>query len=113
MVDLTSLNRLIISLISKSLGKHSFTFIVYKDKKTILEFKSSDYSFILSKVEDNLRVYDNGNTYYIKNTLLTDSFYIEQDIKNEAFNLQNYYDLEVFKNDALGSVAFSFTKKSG
>jgi hypothetical protein len=99
MIKLTSLNDLITSLISKSLGNSLMSFVVYPQGKgnTVLEFTSSDYKFIVSRKEDGLRIYDKGNIYLISN-ILPDNFSEEVDniIKQQAENLQNYYKLEYY-----------------
>lgn len=96
MIKLTSLSDLITSLISESLGNNVFTFITYPQGKNdiVLEFKYSDYKFVVSIKERGLRVYDNGKIYLIPN-ILPENYIQEIDsiIKQQADKLSGYYKL--------------------
>jgi hypothetical protein len=115
MIRLNSERDIIISLISKVLGNNRFTFILPNKENTVLEFRSEDYKFIMSiyedKLEDLLRVYDNGNIYIIKNTL---SGCIE-DIKTTCdCILEEYNDLKEFyrkeKSETKSGVIYTFER---
>lgn len=103
MIKLTSLNDLVISLISKALGENVFKFFVYlpdeDESGLILEFCSTDYKFTISKKDGGLRIYDNGKIYLIKNFLPEN--YVEEFgniIKQQASKLSEYYKLVYVEN---------------
>lgn len=93
MINLTSIEDLVISLISKCLGNNEITFIVYP-KDEVLEFSSENYKFIITKYGDYLRVYDNGNVYLILNILPENYCDVFHNIFNQqAEKLSDYYKL--------------------
>lgn len=99
MIKLTSTEDLITSLISKALGNFSFKFVVYLTNKSrvLLEFTSDKYTFIVSKENNALRIYDNGNIYLISN-IFPENFSEEIDniIKQQAESLSKYYKLDIW-----------------
>jgi hypothetical protein len=99
MIKFTSLEDLIVSLISKAIGNNQITFVIYLQNKgnVLFEFTSDDFKFIVSKREDGLRVYAKGNIYLINN-ILPENYPDEIDsiIKQQAKNLQNYYKLDYY-----------------
>jgi hypothetical protein len=101
MIKLTSLSDLITSLISEALGDNIFTFIIYPNYKgkVLVEFKSNDCKFIVSKKEEGLRIYDNGNIYLIPD-ILPDGYTQEIDsiIKQQADKLSGYYKVIYFED---------------
>jgi hypothetical protein len=96
MIKLTSLNDLVVSLISKSLGNDSFKFTIYPQGKgnVLFEFSFDDYKFIVSQKDGALRIYDNGNIYLIQN-IFPENFSEDLDklIREQAEKLENYYKL--------------------
>jgi hypothetical protein len=93
MINLTSIEDLVISLISKYLGNDEITFIVYP-KDDVVEFSSKNYKLVITKYSDYLRVYDNGNVYLIPNILPENYCDVFHNIFNQqAEKLSDYYKL--------------------
>jgi hypothetical protein len=101
MINLTSIDGLVHSLISKALGDNIFTFIIYPNYKgnVLIEFKSNDSKFIVSKKEEGLRIYDNGNIYLIPDILSKDYVQeIDSIINQQADKLSGYYKVIYFED---------------
>jgi len=90
MINLTSLEDLITSLIAKSLGEDAIIFKVFDNGFDCI---SNKCKFTASKSQ-GLRIYDNGNIYLIQD-ILPDNFSEAFDvlIRNEAERLSKYYKL--------------------
>jgi len=100
MIKFTSLNELIVSLIGKNLGKTTFTFEVYSEELlSVLSCNSEKFKFNISKIEDDLRVFDNGDVYLIPNLIIPVDYVREIDLllTTEADKLKNYYKLNTQK----------------
>ncbi|MBX0310432.1 MAG: hypothetical protein JHC31_01285 [Sulfurihydrogenibium sp.] len=116
MIKLTSLNDLIISLISKSIGNSTFVFVVYPEGKgnTLLEFSFSEYRFSVSKKENELKIYDKGNIYLIQN-IFPENYaeVINNIIQDQAERLKDYYKLYQWEDQLskeIKSIVYKFTK---
>jgi signal peptidase I len=107
MINLTSIDGLVHSLISEVLGDKVFNFFVYlpdgggveNGSGLILEFFSTDYKFTISKKDGDLRIYDNGKIYLVKNFLPEN--YVEEFseiMHSQAFKLFRYYTLFYVEN---------------
>jgi hypothetical protein len=85
MINLTSLEDLITSLISKFLGNNLITFTVYTkiNGSILFECMSNDYKFVISKKENGIRVYDNGDIYLIPNIFTEYYLNIKADEKDD------------------------------
>lgn len=104
MIKLTNLKDLTTSLISNVLGSSMFTFNVYITSLSgvVMEFYSDKYKFIISRRDDALRVYDNGNIYFIMDILPEN--YIEnldEILKQHGENLSDFYKLN-YRKEKLG-----------
>lgn len=116
MIKLTNLNGMLTSLINKVLGNSMFTFNVYITSLSdvVMEFYSENYRFIVSRRDNALRVYDNGNIYLIMD-ILPDNYIEEIDniLKQHAESLFNFYKLnyrrEKFNRDNEANV-YTFIK---
>jgi hypothetical protein len=101
MIELTNLSDLITSLIGKNLGKPQIAFMIYPKLKgnVLFECSSKDFKFIISKRENGLRVYDNGNVYIIPN-IFPENFpeAVNSIIKTEAESLYKYYKLNYYND---------------
>jgi len=98
MIKLTSLNELIISLIGKNLGKPRFTFEVYSGELSVLSCNSEKFKFNIVKVENKIRVYNNGDVYLTPD-VIPENYIREIDLllTTEADKLKNYYKLNTLK----------------
>jgi hypothetical protein len=101
MIKLTSLNDLVVSLISKALGNNIFTFTIYPEGKgnVLFEFTSNEYRFTVSRKDSFLRIYDNSNVYLISN-IFPENFSEDLDklIREHAEKLQDYYKLHFWED---------------
>jgi hypothetical protein len=123
MINLTSPENLILSLVSKALGDEEFIFFipneggvmfdfVSKDKKYKFTISLKDYDFY-SENSGNLRIYDNGNIYFIKNIFsngIADlKTYFVFEIEGVSKILKDFYEFE-YEKVSNGSL-YKFTKK--
>ena len=122
MINLTSTSHLILSLVSKVLGDDEFIFFIPNKGDLILDFISSNKYKLTVSLKDydpytgysgNIRIYDNGNIYLIKNTfsngIVDLKSYFALEIEGVSVDLRKFYEFKPEK--ASNGDVYKFIKK--
>jgi len=122
MINLTSPSYLILSLVSKVLGDDEFIFFIPNKGDLILDFISSNKYKLTVSLKDydpytgysgNIRIYDNGNIYLIKNTfsngIVDLKSYFALEIEGVSVDLRKFYEFKPEK--ASNGDVYKFIKK--
>jgi hypothetical protein len=118
MLDFSSSWNLIRSLVLKALGNPEFKFIEFGDLETLradgFEFITNNYKFTIMYDKDKIRVYDNGNVFFLPSDALEDLFiwlaFHEDYMKELRDKLQDFYKFEVLDIHSKTQNTYKFTK---